>query len=132
MKKVLKKVLLGIGIALLAVLLIIGALALAGNSYVAKKSADDIPSHVEISPNKFGTVVAVGRGLYDANGDRYDIKGINFGNLFIAEGWMTVNSVGALYNEDGSFQSVNDQGVVEGYEEIYQEEFDAILAYLKF
>ncbi|MBR4943507.1 MAG: hypothetical protein IKZ28_05695, partial [Clostridia bacterium] len=128
MKKVLKKVLLGIGIALVAVLLIVGALALAGNSYVAKKSADDIPAHVELTPNEFGTVVAVGRGLYDANGDRYDIKGINFGNLFIAEGWMTVNSIGALYNEDGSFQSVNEQGVVEAYEEIYQEEFDAILA----
>ena len=128
MKKVLKKALLGIGIALVAVLLIVGALALAGNSYVAKKSADDIPAHVELTPNEFGTIVAVGRGLYDANGNRYDIKGINFGNLFIAEGWMTVNSIGALYNEDGSFQSVNEQGVVEAYEEIYQEEFDAILA----
>ena len=128
MKKVLKKVLLSLGITLVLVLLIVGALALAGNNYVAKKSADDIPSHVELTPNEFGTVVAVGRGLYDANGDRYDIKGINFGNLFIAEGWMTVNSVGALYNEDGSFQSVNNEGVVEAYEEIYQEEFDAILA----
>ena len=127
-KKVWKKVLLGIGIALASILLIVGGFALAGNLYVAGKSADDIPAHVEVTPNEFGTVVAVGRGLYDENGDRFDIKGINFGNLFIAEGWMTVNSVGALYNEDGSFQSVNEQGVVEAYEEIYQEEFDAILA----
>ena len=127
-KKVWKKVLLGIGIALASILLIVGGFALAGNLYVAGKSADDIPAHVEITPNEFGTVVAVGRGLYDADGNRFDIKGINFGNLFIAEGWMTVNSVGALYNEDGSFQSVNEQGVVEAYEEIYQEEFDAILA----
>ena len=127
-KKVWKKVLLGIGIALASILLIVGGFALAGNLYVAGKSADDIPAHVEITPNEFGTVVAVGRGLYDADGNRFDIKGINFGNLFIAEGWMTVNSVGALYNKDGSFQSVNEQGVVEAYEEIYQEEFDAILA----
>ena len=41
---------------------------------------------------------------------------------------MTVNSIGALYKKDGSFASVNEQGVVLEYEEIYQEEFDAILA----
>ena len=127
-KKGLKKVLLIIGICLLSILLIVGSLALAGNSYVKKQSADDTPLHVELTPNEYGTVVAVGRGLYDVNGDRFDIKGINFGNLFIAEGWMTVNSIGALYNKDGSFQSVNEQGVVEAYEEIFQEEFDAILA----
>ena len=127
-KKVFKKVLLGIGITLLSLLLVVGGLALAGNGYAAKQSADDTPAHVDIPPNALGTVVAVGRGLYDENGNRFDIKGINFGNLFIAEGWMTVNSIGALYNKDGSFQSVNEQGVVEAYEEIFQEEFDAILA----
>ena len=127
-KKVWKKVLFGIGIFLLTVLLIVGGLALAGNSYVARQSADDTPASVEMTPNEYGTIVAVGRGLYDANGNRFDIKGINFGNLFISEGWMTVNSIGALYNEDGSFQSVNEQGVVEAYEEIFQEEFDKILA----
>ena len=128
MKNVWKKILLGVGIFLAALLLIVVGLALAGNLYAAGKSADDIPAHVELTPNQYDTVVAVGRGLYDANGDRFDIKGINFGNLFIAEGWMTVNSIGALYNEDGSFQSVNEQGVVEAYEEIFQEEFDALLA----
>ena len=127
MKKVWKKVLIITGICLAGILLIVGSFALAGNSYVSRQSADDTPAHVDVTPNEFGTVVAVGRGLYDTNGDRFDIKGINFGNLFVAEGWMTVNSVGALYNKDGSFQSVNDQGVVEAYEEIYQEEFDAIL-----
>ena len=41
---------------------------------------------------------------------------------------MTVNSIGAAYNKDGSFVSVNDQGIVEEYEEIFQEELDALLA----
>ena len=127
-KKVWQKILIGVGIFAASLLLIVVGLALAGNAYVASKSADDIPEKVEIEPNAYGTVVAVGRGLYDANGNCFDIKGINFGNLFISEGWMTVNSIGALYNEDGSFQSVNEQGVVEAYEEIFQEEFDAILA----
>ena len=128
MKKVWKKVLIITGICLAGILLIVGSFGLAGNSYVSRQSADDTPAHVDVTPNEFGTVVAVGRGLYDTNGDRFDIKGINFGNLFVAEGWMTVNSVGALYNKDGSFQSVNGKGVVEAYEEIYQEEMDAIFA----
>ena len=128
MKRTWKKILLAVGITLAAVVLLVVLVALAGNLYVASQSAEDIPANVEITPNEYSTVVAVGRGLYDAEGNRFDIKGINFGNLFIAEGWMTVNSVGALYNEDGSFQSVNEQGIVEAYEEIFQEEFDAILA----
>ena len=127
-KKALKIALLSIGVVLLVLLVVIGSLFLAGHVYVSKQSADDTPLHVDVTPNAYGTVVAVGRGLYDSNGDRFDIKGINFGNLFIAEGWMTVNSIGALYKKDGSFASVNEQGVVLEYEEIYQEEFDAILA----
>ena len=95
-KKVWQKILIGVGIFAASLLLIVVGLALAGNAYVASKSADDIPEKVEIEPNAYGTVVAVGRGLYDANGNRFDIKGINFGNIFIYEGWMTVNSIGAL------------------------------------
>ncbi len=73
------------------------------------------------------TIVAKGKALYDEEGKLFQIKGINFGNLLISEGWMTVNSVGALKNEDGSYQSVNDQGIVEEYEEVFQEEMDEIL-----
>ena len=74
------------------------------------------------------TIIAEGKALYDENGKIFEIRGVNFGNLFIAEGWMTVNSVGAKLNEDGSFAKVNEDGIVEEYEEIYQEEMDAILA----
>ena len=122
------KILIGIVILLLVVLLVAGGLFLAGGNYVAKQSNADVPAHVDLTPNEFNTVVAVGRGLYDENGDRFEIKGINFGNLFVAEGWMTVNSLGAKYNDDGSFFKVNEQGIVEEYEEIYQEEMDAVLA----
>lgn len=74
------------------------------------------------------TVIAEGKALYDENGKIFEIRGVNFGNLFIAEGWMTVNSVGPLLNEDGSYVKVNEQGIVEEYEEIFQEEMDAIMA----
>ena len=43
---------------------------------------------------------------------------------------MTVNSVGALKNEDGSYVKISNDGndIVEEYEEIYQEEMDKILS----
>ena len=123
-----KKFLIGLLIFLVVILAVVGAIFMIGNNYVSNQKTDDIPAHVDITPNEFGTVVAVDRGLYDENGDRFEIKGINFGNLFIAEGWMTVNSIGAAYDKNGNFEKVNDQGIVEEYEEIYQEEMDAILA----
>ncbi len=122
-----KKVLIGIVILLLVVVIAAGAILFVGQNYI-KNQSGKIPDKVEVQTSEYNTITAVGRGLYDENGDRFEIKGINFGNLFISEGWMTVNSIGAAYNDDGSFKSVNDQGIVEEYEEIYQEEMDAILA----
>ena len=123
-----KKFLLGLVVFLIIILLVAAVAVILGNKYVANQSSEDIPSHVDIKANEHGTIVAVDRGLYDENGDRFEIKGINYGNLFIAEGWMTINSVGAKYNDDGSFERVNNQGIVEEYEEIFQEEMDAIFA----
>ena len=123
-----KNFLIGLLIFLIVLVIGVGAAFLIGNQYVSNQNNDEIPDHVDIEANELGTVVAVGRGLYDENGDRFEIKGINFGNLFIAEGWMTVNSIGAAYNKDGSFKSVNKEGVVEEYEEIYQEEMDELFA----
>ena len=120
------KILIAIAIFLGIVLLVAGTLFLIGNSYVSNPVS--IPDHVDLTPNEYNTVVAVGRGLYDEKGDRFQIKGINFGNLFIAEGWMTVNSLGAKYNDDDTFFKVNEQGIVEEYEEIFQDEMDAVLA----
>lgn len=123
-----KKFLLGLLITLAVILALAGTVILLANSYASNNGSDKIPERVEIEKNELGTIVAVGRGLYDENGDLFEIKGINFGNLFIAEGWMTVNSVGAAYEKDGSFVRVNEDGIVEEYEEIYQEEMDAIFA----
>ena len=123
-----KKAIIIVSIILASILVIAGGLLLYGHLYVSSHGTDRIADHVDITPNELHTVVAVGRGLYDENGQRYNIKGINFGNLFLAEGWMTVNSVGPACLDDGSFKKVNEQGIVEEYLEIYQEEMDAILA----
>lgn len=122
-----KKVLIAILCFVLAVLLLAGGLLVYGDAY-AKNYKNPAPEQVELEANEFNTITAVGRGLYDSNGKRFDIKGTNFGNLFIFEGWMTINSIGAL-TEGNNYTSLNsDKRYVEGYKEIYQEEMDAILA----
>ena len=122
-----KKILIAVGTLIAVVLLVAGGICAVGLVYMSDNFEEDIPNHVDILPNEYGTVVAVGKGLYDKNGNRFNIEGINYGNLFISEGWMTVNSVGAAYDEDGNFKSVNYQGIVEEYDELFQEEMDAIL-----
>ena len=123
-----KKILTTLIAALLVVATLVGVLAVVANAYASSDRTSSIPDHLNLTPNSLGTITAQGRGLYDANGDRFEIKGINYGNLFIAEGWMTVNSMGAAYNDDGSFVRVNEEGIVEEYEEIYQDEMDTTLA----
>ncbi len=122
-----REILIGIVIFLCVILLVAGGFLVWGR-VCGETYQYDAPEHVELTANEYNTVTAVGKGLYDENGDRFDIKGVNFGNLFIAEGWMTVNSIGALKNDDGTYVKVNEQGIVEEYEEIFQEEMDAILA----
>ena len=123
-----KKVLIGILVAVALIAAIaVGGIAL-GLSYVNESAKNPIPEKATVTENGYGTITAVGRGLYDQKGDLFEIKGINFGNLFISEGWMTTNSIGPLLNNDGSFKNVNEEGIVVDYEEIYQEEMDKILA----
>ena len=119
-------VLIGILVFLAVVLLFFGGILLSGKLTISNYEYD-APEQV-VLPEGTKVITAVGKGLYDVDGKRFDIKGINFGNLFIAEGWMTINSVGASKNADGTYVKVNDQGVVEEYEEIFQEEMDAIFA----
>ena len=108
------------GVVFLSFLGLLFAGYIYGETYVY-----DAPEHVELNANEFNTVTAVGKGLYDENGDRYDIKGINFGNLFLTEAWMSINSVGAKTDKNGNYIKVSDDGnnIVEEYEEIYQDTF---------
>lgn len=113
-----------------AILIVAAAFIFRAYSYGFNyKKGENIPNKVVIEDdgNDYHTVKAIGRGLYDKDGNRVEIKGVNFGNWLIQEGWMTVISMGAKYNEDGTYFKVNDQGVVEEYEEVYQEELDAAL-----
>lgn len=118
-------------IAVLAVVvafgIVLGSLCISVSAF-RKNYFSKIPDRVTLTDAKSDQpLVAVGRGVYDANGNRVQLEGVNFGNWFLQEGWMSVNSLGASYNKDGSFKKVNEEGIVEEYEETYQEEIDAAL-----
>ena len=130
MNRILKKVLISLGILFSLITIVLVILIIRAYNYGFNyKNGDNIPDNVilEEDGNNIDTIKAVGRGLYDADGNRFQIKGVNFGNWLIQEGWMTVMSVGAKYNDDGTYFKVNDDGIVEEYEEIYQEELMDIL-----
>ena len=88
---------------------------------------EKIPDFVEVSHKDMKTIKAVGKGLYESDGKYIQLKGINFGNWLIQEGWMTPNSLGAKYNSDGSFVKVNEEGIVEEYEPVFQDELELAL-----
>ncbi len=121
-----------LAVVVIAVLLIVlFAVGVIGWGHIYRTTYNfDVPETIErtYTEDEIKTIVASGKALYDEEGKLFTIKGVNFGNLLLAEGWMTVNSLGALYNDDGSFVKVNEDGIVEEYEEVFQEELDAVLA----
>ena len=124
---IIKKILVSLITFILVIVLFAGGVLLWGEIYHKTYKYDVLQS---ISPNnqQIKTIRAEGKALYDEEGNIYTIKGVNFGNLLISEGWMTVNSLGAKYNEDGSYFKINEDGIVEEYEEVFQEEMDQILS----
>ena len=92
-----------------------------------KKDYNNLSKKVEVTHKKIETYKAIDKGIYDLEGNLFQIQGINYGNLLIQEGWMSVNSLGPKLNEDGSYAKINSEGVIEEYEEVYQEELDLAL-----
>ena len=101
---------------------------IANTSYnFGKKEYNNLSKKVEVTHKKIETYKAIDKGIYDLEGNLFQIQGINYGNLLIQEGWMSVNSLGPKLNEDGSYAKINSEGVIEEYEEVYQEELDLAL-----
>ena len=94
--KVHQKVGLIIGGVVLLVLGTLSGIMVDGYLY-GKDYRPNIASKVDIEhTSEIKTMKAVGRGIYDENGNRFDIKGVNFGNWLFCEGWMTINSIGPI------------------------------------
>ena len=108
------------------ILISFGLIANASYNF-GKKDYNNLSKKVEVTHKKIETYKAIDKGIYDLEGNLFQIQGINYGNLLIQEGWMSVNSLGPKLNEDGSYVNINSEGVIEEYEEVYQEELDLAL-----
>ena len=75
---------------------------------------------VEIE-NKTSLVQAKGRSLYDGNGNKLRLTGINAGNILLQEGWMSPFALEPLKNKDGTFVKDKDGNIQ--YPEFSEEEF---------
>lgn len=116
MKPWLKKLLIILSAAVVVLALIVGGLVLHSANY-------SVPEQAERIDNDTGLVQAVGRSLYDPEGNALQMKGINAGQILLQEGWMSPFALEPLKNRDGSY--VADQDGNLQYPEFTEEEFRA-------
>ena len=85
-----------------------------------------VPEPAQQVENTTGLVQAVGRGLYDAEGNYLHLVGVNAGQILLQEGWMSPFAIEPLKNEDGSY--VKDADGNMQYPEFTEEEYRRALA----
>ena len=116
MKKAIKIIL----CCVLALVLLLGALV--GGAVLHSKNYR-VSDQAETIQNTTGLVQAKGRSLYDPNGNRLQLKGINAGQVLLQEGWMSPFALEPLKNSDGSYVKDADGNIQ--YPEFAEEEFRA-------
>ena len=112
----LKKLLIILGAILLLLALFVGGVVLYSVSYIVPEQAASIE-------NTTGLVQAHGRALYDAQGSKLQLKGINAGQILLQEGWMSPFALEPSKHADGSFVTDADGNLQ--YPEFTEEEFRA-------
>ena len=116
MKKFLKKLLAILAAVAAALILFVGGGLLYSLNY-------SVPEQAASIENDTGLVRAQGRALYDAQGRRLQLKGINAGQILLQEGWMSPFALEPLKNEDGSYVTDADGNLQ--YPEFSEEQFRA-------
>lgn len=119
MKKIIKRTVAILSIALLAIALFVCLAILRSKTYA-------IPEQKASIENTTGLVQAHGRSLYDAKGQPLQLKGINAGQVLLQEGWMSPFALEPLKHEDGSFVTDGDGNLQ--YPEFSEEQFRAGLS----
>ena len=114
MKKLLKNILLVLGGLILAVVIFLDCFIVYSKNY----TVDNQPASIE---NKTGLVQASGKSLYDADGNKLVLRGVNAGQILLQEGWMSPFALEPLKNEDGSYVKDADGNIQ--YPEFTEEEF---------
>ena len=84
-----KKIWKTIGISLLTLVILLGAMVGMLFWYSASYT---IPPQAATIENKTGLVQASGRSLYDADGNALQLVGVNAGQILLQEGWMCCNT----------------------------------------
>ena len=97
---------------------IFGILVSTAAIYSVTYKVPEQEGHIE---NNTGLVQAKNRSLYDENGNRLILEGVNFGNIFLQESWLSPFAIEPLKNDDGSYQKDKDRNIL--YPEFGQEDF---------
>lgn len=103
-KRVLKIILIALLILVLLAGTVVGGLVIYSKTY-------SIPEQAATIENNTGLVQAHGRSLYDADGKRIQLKGVNAGQMLVQEGWMSLFALEPLKNEDGSYVKDKDDNI---------------------
>ena len=116
MKKYLKKLLVILAAVVVLAAAFVGGALLWSMNY-------SVPEQAASIENDTGLVQARGRALYDAQGQKLQLKGINAGQILLQEGWMSPFALEPLKNEDGSYVTDADGNLQ--YPEFSEEQFRA-------
>ena len=101
MKRKKKKILI-ISLSVLGAILVLPAGFLGIVAGMAETRAINLSSNAsKLRSVRSGLVYADGNSLYDANGNRLVLQGVNAGNLLIYEGWISPFSVGECRDYNG-------------------------------
>ena len=119
MKRVLKTV-------LFTLLILVGAVAVLAAAMLIRSKTYTVPEQAATIENDTGLVQASGRSLYDAQGNRLQLRGINAGQILLQEGWMSPFALEPLKNADSSY--VKDGGDNIQYPEFTEMELRNALA----
>lgn len=79
------------------------------------------PPQAEKIENTTGLVQAHDRSLYDPNGNKLRLEGMNFGNIFLQEGWLGPFAEEPLKNPDGTYVKDSENNIQ--YPEFTEEDF---------
>lgn len=115
-------------IVLLVVLsLVLLFLAFVGVLTLSSFTRSDKISKTSTVENTSGLVQQKGKALYDKDGNRLLLKGVNVGNLLVSEGWLSPYSAGEKLDEEGNI--IYDHDNLPTYPELPQETaYEAFMA----
>lgn len=118
-KQTKKKLIIGLSIGIASTIILVPAsIAITALIY---SNTYDIPEQKDTIINTTGLVQVKDRSLYDKNGKKIRLEGVNFGNVFLQEGWLGPFALEPNKNPDGTYVRDHDNHFT--YPEFTEEDF---------